>query len=230
MVYCIVASFVLLLIFLIVGSSDSGRDFVFKEICHNSGNLTNITLNDKNCINGEIFNTTANQVPTKLQQQSILLQCVGYIPSLAFYNVFAVFYFEVISMTKLIAGKSKSDSDIGFYVNTSIFSFYFALFLIIFIYQISTNSKDQQPLEVLMIKQMYTMDNPLDGQLKTSLTVFDLNQVLLSTILFIHCLTNLFIAKESGLIYYDELKNQRLSQQLDSRNNLGNTVNQTSSE
>jgi hypothetical protein len=60
------------------------------------------------------------------------------------------------------------------------------------------------------------MQNPFKGA-KTSLTIFDLSQVILVVILFIHCLMNLFIAKESAMIYWDELKNEALSKCLDDK-------------
>ena len=52
---------------------------------------------------------------------------------------------------------------------------------------------------------------------KTSLTLFDVNMVILVCILFIHCLMNLFIAKESALIYADEVYNKSLSKLLDKK-------------
>jgi len=52
---------------------------------------------------------------------------------------------------------------------------------------------------------------------KSSLTLFDINMLILVVILFIHCLMNLFIAKESALIYADEVYNKSLSKLLDKK-------------
>jgi len=41
--------------------------------------------------------------------------------------------------------------------------------------------------------------------------------LILVVILFIHCLMNLFIAKESALIYADEVYNKSLSKLLDKK-------------
>jgi hypothetical protein len=60
------------------------------------------------------------------------------------------------------------------------------------------------------------MQNPFKG-VKAHVTIFDLSQVLLVVILFIHCLMNLFIAKESAMIYWDELKNEAISKCLDDK-------------
>lgn len=45
--------------------------------------------------------------------------------------------------------------------------------------------------------------------------------VILVVILFIHCLMNLFIAKESALIYADEIYNKSLSKMLDKKREGG---------
>jgi hypothetical protein len=45
--------------------------------------------------------------------------------------------------------------------------------------------------------------------------------VILVIILFIHCLMNLFIAKESALIYADEVYNKSLSKMLDKKREGG---------
>jgi len=74
------------------------------------------------------------------------------------------------------------------------------------------------------MKQWYSMRNPFAGN-KTQITIFDFSQVLLVTILFIHCLTNLFIAKESACIYWNELKNEALSKCLDDKSKSSNQNN-----
>ena len=130
--------------------------------------------------------------------------------------MFSIFYLEIISITKLISGKNKSDSLIGIAVNCTIFTFYFVLFLSILLFQVLVTPNNTNSIEVLFIKQWYSMQNPFKG-VKAHLTIFDFSQVILVVILFVHCLMNLFIAKESAMIYWDELKNETLSKFLDDR-------------
>lgn len=59
------------------------------------------------------------------------------------------------------------------------------------------------------------MQTPYAPILKTHLTLFDVSMVILCVILLIHCWMNLFIAKESALIYADEVLTRSLSQLLD---------------
>lgn len=65
---------------------------------------------------------------------------------------------------------------------------------------------------------------------KRSLTLFDISMVILVIILFIHCLMNLFIAKESALIYADEVYNKSLSKMLDKKREGGQRSVQEKSE
>jgi len=65
------------------------------------------------------------------------------------------------------------------------------------------------------------MRNPYIGN-KTHFTIFDLSQLLLVVILFIHCLINLFIAKESACIFCNELKTEALSKCLDDKSKTAN--------
>lgn len=65
---------------------------------------------------------------------------------------------------------------------------------------------------------------------KTSITLFDISMVILVVILFIHCLMNLFIAKESALIYADEVYNKSLSKILDKKREGGQRNVQEKSE
>ena len=148
----------------------------------------------------------------------VVADAIGYIPSLAYSNVFSIFYLEIISITKLISGKNKSDSYIGIAVNCAIFIFYFILFLLILLFQITENDLS---IEVLFIKQWYSMQNPFKG-VKSQMTIFDFSQALLVVILFIHCLMNLFIAKESACIFWNELKNEALSKCLDDKSKSTN--------
>ena len=50
--------------------------------------------------------------------------------------MFSVYYLEIISSTKLLAGKKKSDAKIGMFVNYAISGFYFILFFMILCLQI----------------------------------------------------------------------------------------------
>jgi uncharacterized protein YggT (Ycf19 family) len=150
----------------------------------------------------------------------VVADAIGYIPSLAYSNVFSIFYLEIISITKLISGKNKSDSYIGIAVNCAIFIFYFILFLLILLFQI-TGTENDLSIEVLFIKQWYSMQNPFKG-VKSQMTIFDFSQALLVVILFIHCLMNLFIAKESACIFWNELKNEALSKCLDDKSKSTN--------
>ncbi len=94
----------------------------------------------------------------------MVADAIGYIPSLAYSNVFSIFYLEIISITKLISGKNKSDSYIGIAVNCAIFIFYFILFLSILLFQLTVSDKnDSNSIEVLFIKQWYSMQNPFKG-------------------------------------------------------------------
>jgi uncharacterized protein YggT (Ycf19 family) len=154
----------------------------------------------------------------------VVADAIGYIPSLAYSNVFSIFYLEIISITKLISGKNKSDSYIGIAVNCAIFIFYFVLFLSILLFQslaVSDKEFNSNSIEVLFIKQWYSMQNPFKS-VKSNLTIFDFSQALLVVILFIHCLMNLFIAKESACIFWNELKNEALSKCLDDKSKSTN--------
>lgn len=155
---------------------------------------------------------------------------MSYAPTIAYCNMFSIFYLEIISITKLVSGKTKSDSYLGMAVNVVISGFYFLLFLAISFFQygadqINNQSNIQPAIEIFFLKNWYSMQTPfydgINGPItqfrKTSLTLFDINMVILVCILFIHCLMNLFIAKESALIYADEVYNKSLSKLLDKK-------------
>lgn len=153
---------------------------------------------------------------------------MSYAPTIAYCNMFSIFYLEIISITKLISGKTKSDSYIGLAVNFVISGFYFLLFLLISCFQygadqINNRSNVQPAIEIFFLKNWFAMQTPFYNKnsvtvyRKTKLTIFDINMVILVCILFIHCLMNLFIAKESALIYADELYNKSLSKLLDKK-------------
>lgn len=55
------------------------------------------------------------------------------------------------------------------------------------------------------------MQLPYNPQIRHSFTIFDLSMILLCVILWIHCLMNLYVAKESALIYTDEAYTKSLS-------------------
>lgn len=104
----------------------------------------------------------------------------------------------------------------GMKVNAVISIFYFCLFLTVILVQALSSSPDEQiAIEVLFIKNWYMMQTPWRPSLKTHFTIFDFSMIILSVILLIHCLMNLYIAKESALIYADEVYKKSISQLLD---------------
>lgn len=62
--------------------------------------------------------------------------------------MFSIFYLEIMSMTKLISGKSKTDYKIAIVVNCAIFGFYFILFMAILLSEVIS---DKNTIEVLFI-------------------------------------------------------------------------------
>ena len=77
--------------------------------------------------------------------------------------MFSIYYLEIISSTKLIAGKKKSDAKLGMLVNYVISGFYFVLFCLILILQIKMTGQSgvltdkQTSLSVYFIKNWYTI-------------------------------------------------------------------------
>ena len=65
----------------------------------------------------------------------IFATSMSYAPTIAYCNMFSIFYLEIISITKLVSGKTKSDSYLGMAVNIVISGFYFLLFLAISLFQ-----------------------------------------------------------------------------------------------
>jgi hypothetical protein len=59
---------------------------------------------------------------------------MSYAPTIAYCNMFSIFYLEIISITKLVTGKTKTDSKLGMAVNIVISGFYFLLFLLILVF------------------------------------------------------------------------------------------------
>ena len=126
--------------------------------------------------------------------------------------MFSIFYLEIISITKLVSGKTKQDTLIGNRVNTVISAFYFCLFLSVILLQAFSYAPNGEiAIEILFIKNWYMMQIPYPPNLKTHFTIFDLSMIILSVILLIHCLMNLYIAKESALIYADEVYKKSMS-------------------
>lgn len=156
----------------------------------------------------------------------IITTSLSYVPTIAYCNMFSIFYLEIISLTKLVSGKKKSDSQMGMKVNAVISVFYLLLFSsLIFMQLISEHVNDSNniAIEVYFIKNWFQMQTPYYP--RNHLTIFDLNMIILSVVLFIHCLMNLFIAKETALIHADEVYNRSLSQLLDLKRQGGDSTN-----
>ena len=111
----------------------------------------------------------------------------------------------------------------GMKVNFVISAFYFCLFSTVILLQ-AFATEGSIAIEILFIKNWYMMQIPYptlpytlgaDATIKTRFTIFDLSMIILSVILFIHCLMNLYIAKESALIYADEVYKKSISQLID---------------
>ena len=94
---------------------------------------------------------------------------MSYAPTIAYCNMFSIFYLEIISITKLVSGKTKSDSYLGMAVNVVISGFYFLLFLAISFFQygadqINNQSNIQPAIEIFFLKNWYSMQTPFyDG-------------------------------------------------------------------
>ena len=116
----------------------------------------------------------------------------------------------------------------GMKVNAVISIFYFLLFSSVIVMQAiaqNANHENHISIEVYFIKNWFQMQTPFRPHIREHLTIFDLNMLILSTVLFIHCLMNLFIAKESALIHADEVYNKSLSQLLDLKRQGGDAAN-----
>jgi hypothetical protein len=91
------------------------------------------------CINGKIVPqrcavpVVVPPLPGSSTQSKtqIFATSMSYAPTIAYCNMFSIFYLEIISITKLVSGKTKSDSYLGMAVNLVISGFYFLLFLMI---------------------------------------------------------------------------------------------------
>ena len=91
------------------------------------------------CVNGTViaqnctFPAIVPPLPgaTSQTKTQIFATSMSYAPTIAYCNMLSIFYLEIISITKLVSGKTKSDSYLGMGVNVVISGFYFLLFLMI---------------------------------------------------------------------------------------------------
>lgn len=81
---------------------------------------------------------------TTQTKTQIFATSMSYAPTIAYCNMFSIFYLEIISITKLVSGKTKSDSKLGMYVNVVISGFYFLLFLMISLFQFGADQINNQ--------------------------------------------------------------------------------------
>jgi len=91
---------------------------------------------------------------------NIFAKSLSYVPTIAYCNLFSIFYLEIISLTKLVSGKTKSDTQMGMKVNAVISIFYFCLFLTVMIMQAissAVSNDDSIAIEVYFIKNWYQM-------------------------------------------------------------------------
>lgn len=131
--------------------------------------------------------------------------------------MFSIYYLEIISSTKLISKKVSSDATMGKRVNYIVCGFYIALFALMSIIQgirnkVVSSREDQEDdltsIEVYYMKNWFFKQKPFEKPYKARLTIFDFSQITLSVIQFIYLLMNLFIAKESMLIFtYEAVEN-----------------------
>jgi hypothetical protein len=64
------------------------------------------------------------------------------------------------------------------------------------------------------MKNWYVMSDPFSPIQKQTFTIFDISQLLLCVVFGIHCLSNLFVGRETLLIFVDESQRQGLSHRL----------------
>ena len=138
----------------------------------------------------------------------------SYAPLLCYCNMFTVYYLEVISNTKLLAKKVSADSSMGKKVNYIICGFYIFLFLCIWILQL-VNPSDMTSIEVYYIKCWYFKQKPWQSPETRKFTVFDISQITLSVVMFIFVLMNMFVAKESIMIFTHEAVSNGFSLTMD---------------
>lgn len=117
-----------------------------------------------------------------------------------------------MSVTKLKTEKLKSDRTIGNWVNISISGFYALIILTMSAIQLGSNLRHEKvglnrviAIEVFFLKDWFTFAHPWSGNHKTEMTIFDFSQITLCVVLFIFCAMNLFILKETVLLYAAEV-------------------------
>ncbi len=217
--YSWTASVGLLVVFLLLTVFDSFKNWVYKEVCYNNPFITDIGKSnyawaENCCVGGTIqANVGVCEQPVSAAATAgaqIFAKSLSFVPTIAYCNMFSIFYLEIISTTKLVSGKTKSDSMLGWQVNAVISAFYFALFATLLIVQ-AVASKDEIAIQIYFIKNWFMMQLPYNPQIRTTFTIFDLSMILLCVILWTHCLMNLYVAKESALIYADEVYTKSLS-------------------
>ena len=117
-----------------------------------------------------------------------------------------------MSVTKLKTEKLKSDRTIGNWVNISISGVYALIILTMSAIQLGSNLRHEKDgldrviaIEVFFLKDWFTFAHPWSGNHKTEMTIFDFSQITLCVVLFIFCAMNLFILKETVLLYAAEV-------------------------
>lgn len=149
------------------------------------------------------------------------LIALSYAPSLAFANMFSIFYLQVLSSIRKYNDNTESFA-LGNKVNNLVTFFYILSFALLFIlqccYNNSTNSTQKNlALVIIFLRQaLFTYPNPFVDS-KIGLTIFDLYRTVTSIALFAHQIILLFIAKEQVLIFVDESTKQSMSKMLDDK-------------
>ena len=113
-----------------------------------------------------------------------------------------------MSVTKLKTDKLKSDKTIGNRVNATISGFYAFIIILMSGIQLGANKRNSDKraaIEVFFLKNWYAFPHPWQSQPKTDMTIFHLSTISLCIVLFLFCAMNLFILKETVLIYAAEV-------------------------
>ena len=106
-----------LIIILLLSINTSVQDWMAKEIRANGYDAKELPQGDLDA-------------PTNAIEVSL-----GYLPTLAYNNMFTLFYLETIQQTKLAQYKKRNDANLGHYINFLIGAFYLILFVAILICQ-----------------------------------------------------------------------------------------------
>ena len=139
--------------------------------------------------------------------------------------MFTVYYLEIISCTKIIRNKKEANQILGTQVNVLICGFYIILFFTMFLIQLVTaKSADATAGDVstsimlVFMKNWFYKNQPwttADSQKITEWTIFDFSYVTFTVIQFVFLLMNLFVAKETVLIFVHEAKENGFSSTCD---------------